>query len=242
MRGRVRWLKPRSVDGHRDVRGGALRAAVFGVSDGLVSNVSLILGMAGSHSSAGVVRLAGLAGLIAGACSMAAGEYVSMRAQRELFQRELTLEATHIRQEPERETQEMAQRYESRGLRSDLALVVATAMMSDPEIALDVHARDELGIDPGALGSPIRAAAASFASFAVGALTPLLPWFMASGQLAILASVGVGALAAVGVGVALAIFTGRSRLRSALRQLVISAAAATVTFAVGRVVGAVGIG
>lgn len=238
------WLgrRLRAEAGHRDVRGGAARAAVFGLSDGLVSNLALILGVAGVHPAAGVVRLAGLAGLVAGACSMAAGEYVSMSAQRELFERELGLERSHIATEPERETEEMVQRLEGRGLGSTLARRVATAMMSDPEVALEAHARDELGIDPEVLGSPLRSAGASFASFALGAALPLLPWVLAAGLAGVLASVVVAALAAVGVGIALAAFTGRSPVRAALRQLVVSALAAGVAFGVGSALGAAGVG
>src|SRR5829696_8060613 len=137
---------------HRDVKGGAARAAVFGISDGLVSNVGLILGVAGADPAPGVVRLAGLAGLIAGAISMAAGEYNSMRVQQELLERELRIEARELRRRPQHETRELADIYERRGLEPGQALEVAEAMMSDPDVALEAHAREELGIDPGQLG------------------------------------------------------------------------------------------
>ena len=225
---------------HRNVQGGAARAAVFGISDGLVSNVSLILGVAGAHPASGVVRLAGLAGLVGGAFSMAAGEYVSMRAQSELLERELELERAEIHRRPEGERRELAHIYESRGIDPDVAQELATEMMRDPDVALDTHAREELGITPSSLGSPIQAALSSFASFAFGALAPLVPWFFATGTAAILASIAVGVLAALAVGAALANFTGRSVAHSALRQLVISAVAAGVTYSIGRAVGVSG--
>jgi VIT1/CCC1 family predicted Fe2+/Mn2+ transporter len=222
---------------HRNVQGGAARAAVFGLSDGLVSNVSLILGVAGAHPASGVVRLAGLAGLLGGAFSMAAGEYVSMRAQSELMERELELERSEIKRRPEGERRELAHIYESRGVDPGVAQDLATEMMRDPDVALDTHAREELGITPASLGSPIQAALSSFASFALGALAPLIPWFFLTGTAAVLASVIVGAVAALAVGGALARFTGRAVVHSALRQLAISAVAAAVTYSIGRAVG-----
>lgn len=222
---------------HRDVRGGTARAAVFGISDGLVSNVALILGVAGATSSSGIVRLAGLAGLIGGAFSMASGEYVSMRAQSELLERELELERVEIARRPENERRELVQIYRNRGLDPELAEHLATEMHRNPQLALETHAREELGIDPGELGSPVGAAASSFAAFATGAFLPLVPWLVATGDAAVVASVVIGAFAAVAVGTALARFTGRSVVRSALRQLLFAAAAAGVTFALGNVIG-----
>jgi len=224
---------------HRNIQGGGARAAVFGISDGLVSNVALVLGVAGAHSSGGAVRLAGLAGLIGGACSMAAGEYVSMRAQGELLERELDVERRAIRRDPEDERRELASIYVTRGVEPDMADELATRMMSDPDLALATHAREELGINPDQLGNPIQAAGLSFVLFAVGALLPLLPWFVAAGTGAILASVAIGAVSSFGVGVALSIFTGRSLWWSAGRQLLIAAIAAGVTFGVGHLVGGV---
>ncbi len=222
---------------HRNIQGGAARAAVFGISDGLVSNVSLILGVAGADPAPGVVRLAGLAGLVAGAFSMAAGEYVSMRAQAELLQRELELERIEIHRRPEMERRELAAIYKSRGVEADVADDLATAMMRDPDLALETHAREELGIDPQELGSPVLAALSSFLAFSFGAVLPLIPWLLTRGAAATIGSVIVGGLAAVGIGAALSYFTGRSWAWSALRQLLIAAAAASVTFAVGRAVG-----
>jgi VIT1/CCC1 family predicted Fe2+/Mn2+ transporter len=222
---------------HRDIQGGVARATVFGASDGLVSNVSLILGVAAADPGPGVVRLAGVAGLIAGAVSMAAGEYGSMKAQQELLERELELERIELRRNPHVETVELAQIYQSRGLEPDLSRELAEKLMADPETALEAHAREELGIDPNALGSPVQAAVASFFSFALGALLPLLPWFFGEGDGAVVASLVLGLLGAASVGLALAAFTEGSRLRLAGRYVLIAAASAAVTYAIGTAVG-----
>lgn len=222
---------------HRNVRGGAARAAVFGVSDGLVTNVALILGVAGAASHGGFVRLAGLAGLIAGALSMAAGEYVSMRAQTELLQRELELERRELHRNPHAEHAELTQIYRARGVDHDVARAIASELMASPEMALETHAREELGIDPAALGSPIAAAAASFASFGLGAVVPLVPWLVASGVAATVTSIAAGLVAAVAVGVALAAYTGRPRWYTAGRQVLFTAIPAAITWLVGLAVG-----
>ncbi len=222
---------------HRNIQGGWARAAVFGVSDGLVTNVSLVLGMAGAHPVQSIVRLAGLAGLIAGSFSMGAGEYISMRAQRELLERELALERYEIHHRPEGERRELVHIYESRGLEPQLARELADQMMRDPDVALETHAREELGIYPGALGVPLQAAASSFLTFALGALVPLLPWLFTGGTRAELASVAMAGLAALGIGFALSFYTGRSRWWSSLRQLGISAAAAAITWSIGHALG-----
>ena len=223
---------------HRNLHGGGARAAVFGISDGLVSNVALILGMAGAHSSAAAVRLAGIAGLIAGAFSMAAGEYISMRAQSELMERELAVEREAIHHDPEDERRELAAIYRSRGLDTAMADELSVKMMRDPDLALETHAREELGIDPAETGNPLQAAGSSFVMFAIGAFIPLLPWLITSGTKATLWSVALGATGAFGVGAALALFTGRSWLWSATRQLLISGVAAGVTYGVGHLIGA----
>lgn len=233
--GDVRPQRPESH--HRDIQGGAARAAVFGVSDGLVTNVSLILGMAGANRGSAVVLLAGLAGLIAGSISMASGEYVSMRAQRELFERELEMERRELGRRPHVEQVELSLIYQSRGIDPDLAGQMASEMMRDPEMALQTHAREELGIDPDALGEPWHAAFSSFVTFALGALVPLVPWFFLSGTGAVVLAIGLSALAALAVGWFLGRFTGRPRLYSALRQLTIGVVAAGVTFVIGRLVG-----
>ena len=216
---------------------GGYRAAVFGVSDGLVSNMAIILGFAGGTSGQGLVRLVGIAGLVAGAVSMAAGEYLSMQAQRELLERELEMERREHARNPEHEVEELAEIYESRGMDHDTALEMATNIMADPEKALEVHAREEMGIDPNELGNPLFAAMSSFVSFALGAILPLLPWFFAGGNGAIMASMVLGAVGAVLVGGALALATSRSILRGSLRQLVFVAAAAALTFGIGSAVG-----
>jgi VIT1/CCC1 family predicted Fe2+/Mn2+ transporter len=230
-------IAPRPEHHHRDIDRGTARAAVFGVSDGLVSNVSLILGVAGANPGAGFVRLAGLAGLIAGAVSMSAGEYVSMKAQTELFERELELERRELSRNPHVETVELTQIYQARGVDPDRARELAQQMMADPDMALQTHAREELGIDPDKLGSPTGAAVSSFVAFALGALVPLLPWFFGSGTAAVVASIILGLVASAVVGTLLARFTGKSVLFSAGRQLAIATFAATVTFLVGHAVG-----
>jgi vacuolar iron transporter family protein len=222
---------------HRDVRGGGARAAIFGVSDGLVTNISLILGVAGAHPEGGFVRLAGVAGLVAGSFSMAAGEYISMNAQRELFQRELDVERQALKDHPKGEARELRGIYEQRGIDPGLAQDLVDEVMGDPDLALQTHALEELGIDPGALGRPIEAAGSSFLAFALGALVPLLPWLFTSGTTALVISIVLSALAALAVGWTLGVFTGRSRWKSAFRQLAVAAVAAVVTYTVGRLVG-----
>jgi VIT1/CCC1 family predicted Fe2+/Mn2+ transporter len=223
---------------HRDVQGGAERAAIFGVSDGLVSNVALILGVAAAAEGGSAVLIAGLSGLLAGAASMAAGEYVSMKAQAELVERELDRERESLAKNPRAETHELAKLYESRGVDPDQARDIATAVMADPKIALEVHAREELGVDPEEIGNPLRAAVSSFIAFAIGAILPLIPWFFTDGTDAAIYSVVVGLGASAAVGVALATFTKRSAFRTAARQMILAAAACAATFAVGSLLGA----
>jgi vacuolar iron transporter family protein len=225
---------------HRDIQAGGPRAAVFGISDGLVSNVALILGVAAADSTGAAVRLAGLAGLVGGAFSMAAGEYVSMRAQSELMQHELDVERTALRTEPEGERRELAAIYERRGLDADLAAELSSKMMRTPEVALETHAREELGIDPRNTGNPYQAAGYSFVMFAIGALIPLLPWFFLHGREAMVWTVCLTAVSAFAVGAALAHFTGRSWVWSAVRQLLIAGVAAGITFTIGHLIGANG--
>jgi len=226
---------------HRSLQGGGPRAAVFGVSDGLVTNVAIILGVAGAHPAGGFVRLAGLAALVAGAFSMGAGEYVSMRAQSELLQRELALERREISRRPEGERRELVRIYEQRGVAPELAQQLADQMMRTPELALETHAREELGINPSSLGSPVQAAAASFACFALGALLPLLPWLFTAGTGAMVASIIIGTVAALAVGSALAVFTERPWWWSALRQLAFTVVPAAITFGIGRGIGTSGV-
>lgn len=235
-------LPPLPEPHHRDVQGGTARAAVFGVSDGLVSNVAIVLGFAGANPGPGLVRLAGLAGLIGGAVSMAAGEYVSMTAQAELLERELEMERVELRRRPEAERRELAQIYRSRGVDEDTAEQLATALSRDPELALQTHAREELGIDPDALGQPLKASLSSFVTFSIGATIPLLPYLFGSGTAALVAAVVLSVIAALAVGAALARFTGRPIGRSAARQLLFSAVPAAITYAIGSAVGVSGLG
>jgi VIT1/CCC1 family predicted Fe2+/Mn2+ transporter len=214
-----------------------VRAALFGLSDGLVTNISLVLGIAGASPGGQIVRLVGVAGLVAGAFSMGAGEYLSMAAQRELMERELDVERESLSQSPEGEAQELRGMYEERGIAPDVARDMVHEVMADPELALETHAREELGISPQHLGSPVQAAVSSFASFALGAFVPLLPWLISRGNGAIVASVVLTVLASVTIGLVLATFTRRSMVRSALRQLVITAVAAAVTYGIGRAIG-----
>ena len=217
--------------------GGTLRAAIFGVSDGLVSNLALVMGFAGAQADTEFVVLAGVAGLLAGACSMAAGEYVSMRAQRELFERQIALEATELELMPEEEEAELALIYRAKGVPTAEAEQLASRIMENPEVALDTLVREELGLDPDQLGSPWGAAISSFLAFTAGAIIPVLAYFTGAGliQFAVSAAMSGVALFAVGAGVSL--FTGKSGLYSGGRQLVIGAAAAAVTFGIGTAIG-----
>ena len=222
---------------HRSVTGGVARAAVFGVSDGLVSNLSLIIGFAGSGVDASVVRLAGLAGLVAGAFSMAAGEYVSVAAQNELIEREIDVERRELARNPEAETAELSRMYMARGVRRDRAHEVAADIMRDPEKALEVHTREELGVDPNSLASPLRPAAASFLAFSLGALLPIVPWFVGGGLPATIGSIVIGIVAAAIVGTMIGRLSERHVLRSAVRQVVILLMACSATYAIGRALG-----
>jgi len=221
------------VHRHRDVTGGTARATVFGISDGLVSNVALILGVAAAESQRSNVVVAGVAGLLAGAASMAAGEYVSMKAQSELVERELAIERRSLEHQPAAETRELAAIYRQRGLDATQAQEMAEAVMVDPEVALEVHAREELGVNPDDTGNPVAAALSSFVAFAIGALIPLMPWFFAEGTGAILASAILGLVSAATVGAVLARFTERSIFRTALRQVTWAVVACSATFGIG---------
>lgn len=226
---------------HRDIQGGGARAAVFGVSDGLVSNVSLILGLAGGTSSASVIRLAGLAGLLGGAFSMAAGEYISMRAQKELFEREIEIERGELERHPTSEHRELVHLYQTRGIPIELAKRLADEMMSDPKIALETHTREELGVNPDSLGNPIQAAVSSFLTFSVGALVPLVPFLVGGGGAAVLVAVAAVAVGALVVGGLLSIFTGRPWWWSAIRQLLICVIAGGATYGLGHAIGVSGV-
>lgn len=210
---------------------------MFGISDGLVSNVSLILGFAGAAAQAGTVRLAGLAGAIAGAASMAAGEWVSISAQNELIEREVSMERHALAHDHAAETAELAAIYESHGMSAERARGAALEVMAEPEAALAVHTREELGIDPGEVASPWHAAGLSLICFIVGALAPVVPWLIGSGNAATVASAVVGVVCAALVGAAIGRFAERSPVRSAIRQVLIMLLACGATYLVGKLVG-----
>jgi VIT1/CCC1 family predicted Fe2+/Mn2+ transporter len=222
---------------HRSAGGGSLRAAVFGVNDGLVSNLSLVMGFAGAAADASFVLLAGLAGLLAGASSMAAGEYVSVKAQRELFERQIQLEATELSVTPEEETRELALIYRAKGVPKIDAERLAGQLSADPEVALDSLVREELGLDPAQLGSPIAAAVSSFFAFAAGAVLPVIPFFFGAEAINVGLALLLSCAALFTVGALISVFTGRSVLFSGARQLAIGLAAAMLTFAVGKAIG-----
>ena len=217
--------------------GGNLRAAVFGVNDGLISNASLILGVAGANAETATIVLTGAAGLVAGAFSMAAGEYVSVRSQREMYEYQIGLERDELAEYPEEEAHELALIYEARGVTADEALRMARQIIADPERALDTLAREELGLNPEDLGSPWGAALASFFSFGLGGLIPLLPFFFGLGKASLPAVLALTAVALFAVGATLSLFTGRSALMSGARMFAIGAAAGGITYFIGRQLG-----
>jgi vacuolar iron transporter family protein len=223
---------------HRSGRSGTLRAVIFGVSDGLVSNLALVMGVAGAAGEHGsFVLLAGIAGLLAGAFSMAAGEYISMQSQRELFERQIALERAEMEAMPEEEEAEMAALYRAKGFQDDEAKAIAHRLFENPEHALDQLIREELGLDPDELGSPIGAAAGSFAAFAIGAFVPVLPYLLLTGTTAFVVSLVLSLIALFLVGAGVSLLTGRGVLFSGFRQVGIGAAAAIVTYVVGSVIG-----
>ncbi|MGW4798591.1 VIT1/CCC1 transporter family protein [Nonomuraea sp. NPDC004297] len=224
---------------HRDVTGGWLRPSVFGAMDGLVSNFALIAGVAGGTSNTRVVALSGVAGLAAGALSMAGGEYVSVASQRELAQAEIAVERRELIHHPEDELAELAQTFVDKGVPPDLAAEVARQISQNPDRALEVHSRNELGVAPGELPSPVVASVSSFLSFAVGALVPLMPYLFGAEGLAV--SGVLSCLALFAAGALVSVVTARSWWYSGLRQLLVGAVAATVTFAVGNLIGAAGL-
>lgn len=234
---------PGPVGAEQDVassRSGVLRAAIFGMNDGLVSNLSLIFGVAGSGLDRDVVVIAGIAGLLAGAFSMAAGEYVSMKVQREVFEQLIHKEAHEIAAMPDEEERELAGIFEAKGIDPATAASIAADVMKDPQIALETHAREELGIDMRkGLGSPWAAAASSFVTFAIGAAVPLLPFLFTSSDSAVGVSAVLSGVTLFGVGVAMTVLTGRGALFSGTRMLAIGAVAAAITYGVGKLLGVV---
>jgi vacuolar iron transporter family protein len=219
-------------------RSGTLRAMIFGVSDGLVSNLSLVMGVAGaSADNPSFILLAGIAGLLAGAFSMAAGEYISMQSQRELFERQIALERAEMEAMPEEEEAELAAAYRAKGFAPDEAARIAHRIFADPKTALDTLVREELGLDPDELGSPLKAAGGSFLAFAAGAAVPVIPFLVLSGTAAIAVSLGISLVALFAVGAAVSLLTGRGMIFSGARQLLIGLAAAIVTYAIGSIIG-----
>lgn len=222
---------------HRTDKSGALRAAIFGVSDGLVSNTALVMGFAGSGVSSSTVLFAGFAGLLAGAFSMAAGEYVSVASQTDLFRRELRLEAQELAEKPLEEQRELELLYRAKGLDAKTARHTAERIMSDPKTALDTLAREELGLDPDDLGNPKKVAASSFAAFAVGAIVPVFPYLFLSGLTAMWLAIGLAIIAMLVVGGTVGRLSGLGVARSAMRQVLVGGGAAAVTYVLGRLVG-----
>jgi vacuolar iron transporter family protein len=222
---------------HRGDPSGALRAAIFGINDGLVSNLALVMGVTGGEASRNFILLAGLAGLLAGAFSMGAGEFISVTSQRELFQREIALESEEITAMPDEEANELALIYRAKGIGREEAERMAARIMRNHDTALDTMAREELGLNPEELGSPLRVAISSFISFAIGAVLPVIPWLLAAGTAAFVASVALSALALFLVGAGISLLTGRSVVRSGVRQLLVGGAAAAATFGIGRLIG-----
>jgi VIT1/CCC1 family predicted Fe2+/Mn2+ transporter len=223
---------------HRAMGGNALRASVLGANDGLVSNLSLVTGVAGAAAAEHAILVTGLAGLVAGACSMALGEWLSVNSARELNARQIATEAGELAAQPEEEKQEMALIYEAKGLDPAAAKALAERLMSNKETALDTLVREELGIDPDELGGSAWAAAgSSFLLFAVGAIFPVAPYFVLHGRTALFASVGASAFALFLIGAGTSLFTGRGLLFSGARQIAIGLAAAAITYAVGALLG-----
>ena len=216
---------------------GSLRAGVFGVNDGLVSNASLILGIAGATGNSSAVLLAGVAGLLAGAFSMAAGEYISMRSQREMFEYQIGMERAELDQYPQEEAAELALIFAAKGMDAATARSVADKLIADPDRALDTLAREELGLNPDDLGSPWGAALSSFMAFTAGAIIPLLPFLFTRGNEAIVFAVVLTSIALFAVGAALSLFTWRNAWFGGLRMLAIGSAAGAGTYIIGKALG-----
>lgn len=239
VRGGLEGAEVARLEGrHRTAGGNALRAAVLGANDGLVSNFSLVMGVAGAEMAAQAILLTGLAGLLAGAISMALGEWISVQSSRELYQKQIRIEQEEIKAAPEEEAEELALIYQARGLDAKSARQLAQQIMSDSEGALLALSRDELGIDPQELGgSAWEAALTSFLLFALGAILPVIPFTFLSGMPAVALSAAFSAAGLFVIGAAITLFTGRSVLASGLRQVVFGLAAALITYLVGRLIG-----
>ena len=226
------------LEGRHRTGGNALRAAVLGANDGLVSNLSLVMGVAGADFSERIVLVTGLAGLLAGACSMAMGEWLSVTSARELYQTQIATEADELRESPVEEKQELILIYEAKGLPKEQARALAERIIADPTTALDTLAREELGIDPDDLGgSAWVAAGTSFLLFTIGAIFPVLPFFALTGMAAVATSLAISAVVMYLIGAGTTLFTGRGMLFSGIRQMAIGLGAAAVTFGLGKLIG-----
>jgi len=217
---------------HRALGGGTLRASVFGVNDGLVSNTCLVMGVAGAAVEPGIILITGVAGLLAGAFSMAAGEFISMWSQREMFEYQIAQEKDELERYPAEEAEELALIYAARGIPLEQARDVATKLIANPAQALDTLAREELGLNPDDLGSPIGAALSSFLAFCIGASLPLIPFLFGLSQ-GVLIAATLSGVALFAVGAALSLFSGRSALLGGVRMLLIGSAAAAATYGIG---------
>jgi len=210
---------------------------VVGVNDGLVSNFSLVMGFAGAEARPEYILLAGVAGLLAGSFSMAAGEYVSVSAQRELFEQQIAMEKQELEMSPKEEEEELALIYQAKGIPDDQARALARRIVENPKTAIDTLAREELGLDPSQLGSPRAAAGSSFLAFIIGAFVPVLPYLFAAGPTAWFTSGALSCLALFAVGALISIFTSRGPLVSGLRMLGIGLLASAITYSVGWLLG-----
>jgi VIT1/CCC1 family predicted Fe2+/Mn2+ transporter len=223
---------------HRSMGGNALRAAVLGANDGLVSNMSLVMGVAGAALDPHTILITGLAGLLAGSCSMAMGEWLSVKSARESYQEQIRAESDELEHAPEEEKEELALIYQAKGLPEAQAKALAERLIADKSTALDALVREELGIDPNELGgSPWAAAGSSFLLFTIGAIFPVAPYFVFGGIPAVAASLGLSGLALLLIGAITSFFTGRGLVFSAVRQLLVGYLAAAVTYAIGRAIG-----
>jgi len=223
---------------HRAPGGNSLRAAVLGANDGLTSNLALVMGVAGAQLKTAAILITGLSGLLAGAFSMAIGEWISVQSARELYERQVKTEAAEIRSVPDEEQEELALIYEAKGLPPDEANQVAERLMADEQAALDAMVREELGLDPSQLGgSPYAAGASSLVLFSIGAIIPLIPYFITGGTVALVAAVCCAALGLFAIGTLITLLTGRSAIFSGTRQLCFGLLAAALTFGIGRLIG-----
>lgn len=241
----IRWRRVISagvkVSPHETRAAGILRPVVFGGNDGLVSNLALVMGVAGAAPAPGVIVLAGVAGLLAGAFSMAVGEYISVRSQRELLEYQVEFQKRQLRDTPDQEHAILIGIYEGRGLDHAEATHLADRMFADPQRALETLLREEVGLDPRAIGSPMSAAVGSFIAFTLGAFVPVLPYLLASGAVAFFASLIASLVSLFLLGLGVSVFTHRDPIRTGTRQMLLGLIAAVVTYGVGSLLGAAGI-